>query len=45
VNDLYFTAKNKKGLQGRKLSRQAYFYALKPPKKGQTTPIFAIKKP
>ena len=45
LNDLYFTAKNKKGLQGRKLSRQAYFYALKPTKKGQNPPIWVTKKP
>ena len=29
MNDLYFTAKSKKGLQGRKLSRQTCFYANK----------------
>ena len=29
VSDLYFTAKNKKGLQGRKLSLQAYIICYK----------------
>ena len=29
MNDLYFTGKNKKGLQGRKTSRQTCFYANK----------------
>lgn len=42
VNDLYFTAKNKKGLQGRKPSQQAYIFAIKSIKKA---PILAIKKP
>ena len=43
MNDLYFTAKNKKGLQGRKPSRQVYIFAMKSIKKGKI-PHFGNKK-
>ena len=35
MNDLYFTAKNQKDLQGRKTSRQAYIFAVNSMKKGK----------
>ena len=43
VNDLCFTVKNKKGLQGRKPSRQTFIFAIKSIKKGKMPPIFAIR--
>ena len=36
MNDLYFTAKSKKGSQGRKLSEQAYIFDKKSIKMGKT---------
>ena len=39
MNDLYFTVKNKKGLQGQKLSLLSSIFAVKPMKKGKT-PLF-----
>jgi hypothetical protein len=35
VNDLYFTGKNKKSSQGRKLSQQASIFAKKPIKRSK----------
>ena len=43
MNDLYFTTKNKKGLQGINNSRQAYIFAIKPIKKSKI-PLFWQQK-